>query len=26
MLWGHRRNISAYVEGLKDFDDFCLYL
>ncbi|MDR3253773.1 MAG: phosphopentomutase [Endomicrobium sp.] len=22
MLWGHRRNVSAYAEGLKDFDGF----
>ncbi len=22
MLWGHRRDVSAYAEGLKDFDNF----
>ncbi|PKN00898.1 MAG: phosphopentomutase [Elusimicrobia bacterium HGW-Elusimicrobia-1] len=22
MLWGHRRNVAAYYEGLKEFDDF----
>jgi phosphopentomutase len=22
MLWGHRRNIEAYANGLKDFDNF----
>ncbi|MDR0978044.1 MAG: phosphopentomutase [Endomicrobium sp.] len=22
MLWGHRRNVAAYADGLKNFDDF----
>ncbi|MDR3195705.1 MAG: phosphopentomutase [Endomicrobium sp.] len=26
MLWGHRRNIEAYANGLKDFDGFLLNL